>query len=470
MKRLLASKQYPAVPPPDSHLLGYMLRKATPLIVINMTMVVMQLADAVMVAHLGDETMAAIMPAGLVYFVPVAFAMGLLSAVNTFVSQCLGKRWREGCGIYAWQGIWIAVVFGVMMLALIWVAPSIFATLGHDAEVQLLEVEYFVAVIWCAVPALVVTALSNFFVGIHRPRPLMNFALSAMTLNIPFNYVLIHGIGPFPEMGLAGAAWGTVIASFVQMIGLVIVFLSITVRRHYHTGRWQLRWPEFWDVVKIGTPAAIHMGIDILSWGVALVWMVGFFGTLHLAATTILVRVVHLSFMPTLGVAAVLTALVGRAIGAGSQSQAQRYTRLAATLAVAYMGSFAILFYLAREPIMELFTDNPDVIAIGSSVMIFVAAFQIFDAVNIVYTHALRGAGDTLWPSVVNFSLCGLIFVGGGLWLCHARAHMASGAPWLAGATYITVAGIVFLARWYFGPWRKFVLISHKKMANSNLE
>lgn len=449
----------PAIPPPDSHLLAYMIRKAGPLIVINMTMVVMQLADAIMVAHLGDETMAAIMPAGLLYFVPVAFAMGLLSAVNTFVSQCLGRRWREGCGIYGWQGIWLGAAFGVLMLPLIWVAPHVVALLGHEPDVQALEVEYFTAIIWCALPALVVTALSNFFVGIHRPKPLMNYALLAMVLNIPFNYMLIHGTGPLPEMGLAGAAWGTVIASFLQMAGLMMVYLNPKLRKHYRTERATLRWSAMRDILKVGSPAALHMGMDILSWGVALVWMVGFFGTLHLAATTILVRVVHLSFMPTLGVAAVLTALVGRAIGAKNQTLAKRYTRLAATLSVGYMGGFALFFYLAREPIMELFTDNPEVIAIGAAIMVYVAAFQIFDAVNIVYTHALRGAGDTLWPSLMNFSLCGIFFIAGGLWLCKTHPEMGSGAPWLAGASYITIAGLVFLARWYFGPWRKIVLI-----------
>jgi len=446
--------------PTDAELMGSMLRKAIPLIVINLTMVVMQLADALMVSHLGDATMAAILPAGLLYFVPVAFGMGLLSAVNTFVSQCAGRRWRQGCGLYAWQGIWISVCYGLLLLPLGWVAPRLMQLLGHELEVQALEVEYFRALLWCAIPALLVTALSNFFVGIHKPKPLMVYAVVAMLLNVPFNYVLINGIGPFPELGLAGAAYGTVLASVAQMICLFGVFQHAAVKKHFFTQIQPPLWRALMEVLKVGMPAAIHAGVDILSWGVALVWMVGFFGTLHLAATTILVKVIHVSFMPTLGLAAVLTALVGRAIGAQNPSLAQRYTSLAAKMAVGYMGAFAVLFLLLREPILRLFTANPEVIHIGATVMMYVAAFQIFDAVNMIYTHALRGAGDTLWPSVINFSLCILLFIGLGFALCKLFPELGSQSPWLAGALYITVSGLVFLWRWSHGPWRKINIFS----------
>jgi MATE family multidrug resistance protein len=305
-----------------------------------------------------------------------------------------------------------------------------------------------------------VTALSNFFVGIHRPKPLMVYALVAMVLNIPFNYVLINGAGPIPELGLAGAAYGTVVASFVQMVCLMCVFMSRTVKKHYRSGVRAPNLSAMWDLVKIGTPAALHMGVDILSWGVALVWMVGFSGTLHLAATTILVRVIHVSFMPAIGLAAILTALVGRAIGAGSPALAVRYTTLAARLAISYMGGFALLFFVLREPIMRFFTSNPEVIEIGAKVMVYVAAFQIFDAVNIIYTHALRGAGDTLWPSVVNFTLCAVVFIGFGYFLCVEMPELGSQAPWMAGALYITLSGVVFFWRWKCGPWSKMDIFS----------
>ena len=169
---------------------------------------------------------------------------------------------------------------------------------------------------------------------------------------------------------------------------------------------------------------------------------------------------IHVSFMPTLGLAAVLTALVGRAIGAQNPSLAQRYTSLAAKMAVGYMGTFAVLFLLLREPILRLFTANPEVIHIGATVMMYVAAFQIFDAVNMIYTHALRGAGDTLWPSVINFSLCILLFIGLGFALCKLFPELGSQSPWLAGALYITVSGLIFLWRWSHGPWRKINIFS----------
>lgn len=435
-----------------------MLQLAMPMIIIQVAISIMQIADAKMVGVLGEAPLAASLPASLIYFVPISFGMGLLSGVNPFVSQHFGKGSLDQCGFYAWQGIWMALGFGLATLPLGFVAEDIFGLFGHVAKVRALEVTYFQVSLAGTIPILICSTLSNFFIGIHRPKVLAIYASAATLLNIFFNYLLIYGHWGFPALGMAGAAWGTVLATSIQTIGLLFHFLSSGIHVSFNTRTIKKGWREMKELIRIGVPASLHFGFDILSWGVVLIYFVGLFGTDHLAATTIVTRFMHISFMPPFGLANVLTAMVGKAIGQGRPDRARIHVRTAWRATVTYMGSLAILFYIFRYQIAGSFTDNQAVIDIGASVMVCVAVFQIFDAMNIVFLHGLRGAGDTFFPAVMTLTLCGTLFVGGGFYVVHHFPEWGSVGPWAMGAVYITCSGTFMLIRWHRGKWENIKL------------
>jgi len=434
-----------------------MLRLAAPMMVINLSMTVMQFCDAAMVAPLGSAALAAILPAGLVYFVPFAFWMGALSSVGTFVAQSLGREEKMDCGHYAWQGLFIAAVAGASM-AVFWpLAGPIFACFGHAPEVQKLEVIYFQISLFGAIPGLIGVILSNFFIGIQRPAVLAWYAVAGTVLNVALNYVFIYGKLGFPAMGVAGSALGTVLAITAQTAGLALHF--------YRAGEFGTRRPRFdfsalRKVLRIGLPSGFEIGFDVLSWSVALVWMVGLFGTLHLAATTIIVRYMHLSFMPALALAAVMAAMVGKAIGENRKSEADRLVRIAWISTLTFMTTMGVIFFCFRHMFIGWFTDDAEIIRIGSGILLLVALFQIFDARMIVYSHALRAAGDTLWQAVVMISTCLVVFFGGGLLMVKGFPQLASTGPWLMGTAYITIASLLLGWRWRTGKWRKVEIFS----------
>jgi len=431
-----------------------MLRLAWPIIVINASLTVMQFADAFMVAPLGDVALAAILPAGLLFFVPIAACMGLLSSVNPFVSQSLGRGDPEGCGRSAWHGVAAAVVLGLCIIALWPLTPAIFRLMGHEVAVQGLEVAYFRICLLSAPSVLVGAAFSNFFIGIHRPRVLVCYAVIATALNIAFNYVLIYGRLGFPAMGMAGAAAGTAVACTLQTAALGIHFIAFGDSAKFGVFPVRFSPHEMLAMLRVGIPSALQFGFDVLSWGVALVWMVGLFGTEQLAATTIIVRFMHLSFMPAVGLSTVLTAMVGKAIGEGNPDLAMRQVTVAFRAIALYMGAIGLAFFVFRRQAIDVFTDSPQVIEVGASIMVCVAFFQFFDSMHIVFSHALRGAGDTLWQALTMSSLLLVVFLGGGLAAVTFLPGLGSLGPWMAGTVYIALLGIALAIRWYGGAWR----------------
>jgi len=438
-----------------------MLQLAFPVIVINLSMTLMQFVDALMVSVLGEKPLAASLPAGLLFFVPVAFLMGLLGAVNTFVSQCLGRNEAHKCGHYAWQGIFLAGLTGFCLLAMWWAAPAIFKLLDHEPEVQALEVTYFRISLFGGIPMLCGMALSNFFIGIHRTNILAWLAVGATLLNIFFNWVFIFGNLGAPALGLGGAALGTVLAASTQTIALFIAFTRPGLRQQFGTRLVGPCRKSLANLLRIGLPSGMQYGFDILSWGVGLIWMVGLFGTASLAATTIIVRCMHIGFMPTIALATVLVAMVGKAIGEGNLELANRHTRTAMHATLAYMGTVAVLFFVFRYEIIGVFSRSEEVLAVGASIMILVALFQIFDALNIVYSHALRGAGDTFWQATATAILCLSVFVGGGTLVIHFLPGLGAVGPWLMGTIYIVFLGLAMAWRWLRGPWRQMQIFSH---------
>jgi MATE family multidrug resistance protein len=157
--------------------------------------------------------------------------------------------------------------------------------------------------------------------------------------------------------------------------------------------------------------------------------------------------------MPALGIGFAVCTLVGNAIGEGRPDLARRRTALGAVVAMIYMGALGAVFLFKGEWLMDIFSNEPQVIRIGAQLLIFAALFQLFDAVCLVYSNALRGAGDTLWPMVVGPALSWSLLIGGAQWIAHARPEYGSAGPWAFAALFVIALGIAFWLRWRGGNW-----------------
>ncbi|MDP7636845.1 MAG: MATE family efflux transporter [Phycisphaerae bacterium] len=440
---------------------------------------VIKFVDGLMVSYLGHSEFSAQYASGMLAFAPEAFAMGLLLVVNTYVSQNFGAGRHRRSGQYAWAGIFLALGFATLIVPLVALARPIFSALNHSEQLQGLEVMYFRYMILAAFLTLPSRVLEQFFFGIHRPRIVLTISLIANAFNVLANYALIFGRFGLPAMGLEGAAIGSVSAWTLQLVILLVVFVSPRVHRTFGTLFVRsVRRRHCAELLRIGWPAGVQLCNDVLCWGLFTVVLVGtFFGKVHMAATTVAMRYLGLSFMPALGIGIATTALVGRYIGAGRLDLARKRVHQALLVAMIYMGLCGLAFWMFRYPMVRFLLENvPSTLAaetraqeiaatvdIAVKIMLCAAVFQLFDAVGIVYIGALRGAGDVLWPMAVTAILSWGIILGGGYMMVIHLPWLTSIGPWITASAYVMVLGIFMARRFESGAWRRINLLGRAR-------
>jgi len=440
-----------------------LLQIGAPIILTQFSSTAMSFVDAWMVGALGKDPLAAILPAGLLFFISISLVLGAHHTVNTFVSQCYGQNRYRDCGVYTWQAIWLSLYFSILLLPAALVPPSFFELFGHEAAVAALERDYFSVSILGAAPLLCNLALANFFIGIQRPRVPMMAAFTALGLNVFLNWVLIYGKLGAPMLGLAGAAWGTVIANTFQAAILFAWFLSKSIKLRYSTSKARWRKTEFFNLIRIGLPSGVQSLIELTAWGVVLVWFIGHFGTIDLAATTIIVRYMHLSFLPLLGLGGALTALAGQAIGAEDWRRAHELTRNAISMGGVYILLFCLLFVGFREELVRLFTKEPEIIALATKLILVIAILEIGFMAQLLYGSALRAAGDTAWIARWTFGLCIVVMGAGGILCITLFPQWGSLGPWSFTTSYILILGTLFAIRWHRDGWRQIRLFQQRE-------
>lgn len=462
---------------------------ALPAIVTMTSYTLMQFADMMIVARwVNADALAAVGNAGVCAFVPGATMMGLISVVNTFVSQNLGAGRAERGPAYAWNGLWLTTMLWALLLVP-WAIflPEIFAGMRHlmhleavSTNVQAMEIAYGRIMVLGLIFTIAARNMSHYFYGMHKPAVVMVSAIGANIVNIVASLALVMDKVTIPwladqpiqlpALGVSGAAWGTVIGSAFELLLPIALFLSPRYNTPYRTrAAWRPSLTHMKDLFKLGWSPALMFGNELICWWI---FMAGFIATfdngehaVHNTAGWIVLRYMHLSFMPAVGCSIALSAIVGRYIGKQDIPTAVRRTWLGLWLTIAYMGLWAIAFVMFREPLIAVFVTHTDsastppdvqqqIIKVGAQVLIIAAAFQMFDAVAIAISGALRGAGDTVFPGIVTIILSWTCIVGLGHVAVHQFPQWGSLGPWGAAALYIILLAITLFWRFMGDAWK----------------
>ncbi len=437
---------------------------AAPIIATMISRMAMGAIDFVMVSRLGTEATAAISPSTLLVFTVIVLGMGMATCIQTFASQAVGRGEHAMAAAYARQGFLFAGFFLLLSYPAAQLVEPFWAMVGHPPEVQSLEVAYCETAFWCMGFSIVCASLDGFFNGVQRPGVGLISVVVSLAFNACANYALIYGNWGFPEMGIRGAAVATVIAWGVRAGMLTAVFLSRGFHQQYRTRTgWRIDGGKLRGIVRVGGPTSAQWVLDIGSWFVFLTLLMPEFGTTTSAASNIGLQYMHFSFMPAIGICIALCSLVGHAIGEGRPDLAQRRAKACMLVSGAYMGAIGLVLWLARYPLMGLFSSDPEVIRVGAGVLVWAAVFQVFDALGMTYMNALRGAGDTRWPAVAVALHCWVIFIMGGYLVSRYVPSLGYHGPWMMCTAYIILLGLVLRWRFVSGAWRKIDLFGDRK-------
>jgi MATE family multidrug resistance protein len=302
--------------------------------------------------------------------------------------------------------------------------------------------------------------------GIHQAKITMITALISQVVNVVMNYLLIFGKWGFPEMGIAGAAWGTVIGAVVNALTRVFWFLGPSIHATFHS-RTNIKpnLPKILDLIKIGAPSGFALMINTAFIGAILFALIGRFGTEAQAATSAVYSCMTLSFMPVIGIGIALTATVGKSIGRDRRDIAAKQTSLCLRLSMGYMGLVGIGFFVFRHAIISIWSLTPEASVLGAKILICAAIFQIFDAAVITYNGALRGAGDTLWQGLIT-TAGAFVVLGFGGWLIVTLAPQWNAiGPWVAYTLHVILVGLANRWRFKSNHWHDIDLFKRQARA-----
>ena len=440
---------------------GYrqVLSIAFPLVLSMGSGAIMLFVDRMFLTWHSAEAVAASMPAGMLNFALMTLFMGTAGYTSTFVAQYHGAGRHDRIGPTVWQGIYIAMIGGVVLLALAPFAGIFFRFIGHDVAIRENEIVYFRLLCLGAMPFVASAAVAGFFSGRGRAWPVMWVNVLATSINALMDYVLIFGHWGFPELGIKGAAIATVISSSVGFI----VYLALLSKRANNTqyrtiSGWRFDQALFRRLVRFGLPNGLQFFIDMIGFTVFILFM-GRLGTVPLAAINIAMNINILAFLPMIGVGIAISVLVGQSLGRDRPDLAERSVYAGAHICFIYMATAAALYWFVPGVFLSIFSAQADaesfdeIRPIAIAALRFVAVFSLFDTLNIVFSSALKGAGDTRYIMFMALlvSVVGLV-IPSYVAMVLLDADIAVG--WGILTVYIIVLGFAFLFRYLGGQWK----------------
>lgn len=444
-------------------------RVCLPLVLGMSVTTIMEFTDRVFLSNYSLEAISAASPAGITAFLFVAFFGGISGYTGVFISQYFGRGNSLQIGRIFWQGLYFSLAAGLICwLVSQHFAASIFQFAGHDLAVREQEIIYFSILCKGAVLHISMHVLSAFFSGRGLTRPVLLISMVGVLLNIPLDYALIFGHWGFPRLGIAGAAIATVTGWGVNT--LLLALLVFVPKSHSQFGIFSQKAfsPRlFFRLLRFGIPGSLQFTIDILAFTI-FIMLVGRLGTMELAVTNIVLSVNSLAFMPSMGVSQGVSILVGQALGRKKPDEAKTMVWSAIHLLMLYIACIGLVFIFFPENILRPFLgSNLDtgqtgqILATGTSLLKIVTCYLCMDAFYMVFSGALKGAGDTRFLMIAVGICSPLVFLLP-VYFGIVHWHISVTSAWLWVLIYVIALFLLSAWRYRLGKWQNMLVIEQE--------
>ncbi len=434
------------------------LRMAYPLVLSHMSFTLQTFVDRVFLTWYSPTAMAGAVTGMFAVWSVVGLFSTTGEYLTTFVAQYQGAGRPRRIGPAVWQGIYFALLAGVVLAALAPLAQPFFDWSGHDPSLREPEVEYARTLLAGGLPTVLMATLSSFYSGRGETLLVLRVNVVVTAVNLVLDPLMIFGLLGFPKAGVVGAAIATVISQAVGASLYLIGFLRAEARERYATLSARPDPPLLGRLLRFGLPSGLQFSMELFAFALFLL-IVGRIGTLELAATTIAFNLNGLVFVPMLGLGVGISALVGRYLGAERPEVAERATWTGLGLAFVYMGFWSTLYLAVPEWLLSPYAVGGgaeafrDLGALGAFLLRFVAVYSIFDMINLTCASALRGAGDTAFAMRATVALAFGVMLGPAYLAC---VVLGAGVfvAWSAASGYVVVLGLLLLRRFRSGHWK----------------
>ena len=378
-----------------------LLQLAVPVALGEFAWMAMGLVDTVMLGRIDSVAIGGLAIGRVVFMNLAVIGIGLLLGLDATVSQAYGADDRAECLRQRTQGLWLAGLVSVPLMIAFYLSLPALSLFGIDPELMPDTLGYMHAVGFGMIPLLFYTALRRFLQSIDRVQPIMWALISANLINVALNEALIFGRLGLPKLGTAGAGYATS-GSLVYLV----VFLWVTERVVRRRPQWsslqvsrRFDPRRFKELLRLGVPASVQITFEVALFTFSAIW-IGQLGATELAAHQVALVLASAAYMIPLGVSSAAAVRVGHAIGAGDPWRARRAGWTAIATGTGVMAFTGLLFAIFPAPLIRVFSNDAQVVALGVPVLYLCATFQLVDGFGVVAIGALRGAGQTFQPMI----------------------------------------------------------------------
>ena len=445
------------------------LALAGPLIANSAIQAALNLTDTWFVGHISTLAMAGM---GAVHWLVIVFIGvlgGVAMAVQTVVAQAHGARRYTRASQATWTALWASLLTAPVFALLGFNGHVILAPFGLNPEVRELALQFWQPRMLGAVLGVALWSVLGFFNGIGHARVTLVINFVTLSINALLAWIFIFHF----HWGVPGAAWATNCATAVGLAMALALFVGNKQFAAYRAPlTWRFNHRSLFKQFRLGLPMGIGLAADLFGFALFQLMLVKLSPS-DGAASQIVMMLTSVSYMPAIGIALAGTTLVGQSIGAGDKAWARRLGNAVIAMAMMYMGGVGLLLGLASSWTIPLFLDAKDplnaaVAHSGIVLMWLAAAYQLFDGMILGASFCLRGAGDATVPAALILGMSWFLFVplahslafapGQGFvgWLPQYGLGAAGG--WMAAVVYVSLVGILMLARWRAQAWEQITL------------
>ncbi len=416
----------------------------------------LQFVDGVFLAQESMASLDASLPASMLALTVMGFFQSVVAYSGTFVAQYHGAGDPGGVRMSYRAGTLLAVASGFLTVALVPAGRMVVPLVSENPEVVTRAVSYYTIVSFGSIALCGQMAAASFFTGQGRTRLVFWVNVLGNAVNIVLDPILIFGLLGCPRLGMSGAAYATVAAMFLQWGVLAWFARSSSPTPSSRCALWSL----VWKILRYGVPSGAYSVLNILSFMI-FVFFTGRVGDAAFAVSNACFKVNYLLIAPMEGFAIGAATLVGQAQGRGDSAAAHRAAMRTLALGLALVSVLSLLAVVFHRPILSLFA-SPEMrlsylYSLGFQLFVLMAAWQVFDAADVIVSGALKGAGDTkfvMWWMVVAAFVVWIPLV-----LAVAKWHNTMAWLWATMVIYVVVICAGTLIRWYNGAWRRIKLV-----------
>lgn len=419
---------------------------ATPIVVALAAAVLIGVIDTIMIAPLGTLALAGASIATSVILIFYSALYGLVSVCGVLIAQAFGAKDDGAVGVTVKASMLVSFLGGAGGALLMIAALPLLPAIGQPQDVLDIIRPYWLAMSFVLIPYAMFYALKGLYDATDRAWLGVVFSFIAVVVNIPFNWVLIHGIGSWEGFGLLGAGLASLLAQTVSLLIAIAYWRLSRKMAVYRTGT-PIKRADIAIQFREGSPLALGYAGEGGAFSVAGL-MVGLFGASALAANQIVGSVSSVLYMVPLGMSAAVAIRIGQAIGEDSHHRLRRIGLAALVTVIIWMTGVMVMLLLFGANIAAALSDEPAVIAVAATMFVIFAAMQVFDGIQATALGALRGMLDNRWPVVATL-ICYWLMALPFAYVLAVPLDVGPNGVWIGYGVGLVLASTVLVTRFW---------------------